>query len=149
MSVNDQARADASVDAYKDRPQSDIRRRAEVTLNGQKYHLFGYMKDVPTGFHATAYQNTATNDVIIAYRGTDPDFRHHPRTAVLDVIADYVMVRDQVNAEAGRGYIRQSNAGRGGGTAFKKPPCSCQEIGASLQNLSHQSGWHVVIVHVT
>ena len=35
--------------------------------------------------------------MIIAYRDTDPDFRHHPRAAVLDVIADYVMVRDQVN----------------------------------------------------
>ena len=118
-------------------------------MGGQQYIVFGYGVDSSTRFHATAYQDLKTHDIIIAYRGTAPDFRHHPRTAVLDVIADYVMVRDQVNAEAGRGYIRQSNAGRGGGTAFKKPPCSCQEIGASLQNLSHQSGWHVVIVHVT
>ena len=99
MSATDQERASAAIDSYRDRPQSDIREHTSVFFGESEYQIFGYGADLKTGFHATAYQSLATHDVIIAYRGTDPDFRHHPRTAVLDVIADYVMVRDQVNVQ--------------------------------------------------
>ena len=101
MSAVDQARADAAIDSYSDLKSSADRPNdpKRVILAGQQHIVFGYRTEPATGFHATAYQSTATGDVIIAYRGTDPDFRQHPRTAVLDVIADYVMARDPVNVQ--------------------------------------------------
>ncbi|GAA0257651.1 hypothetical protein GCM10009126_23580 [Rhodanobacter caeni] len=70
-----------------------------MDLDGQKYQIFGYTDDAATGFHATAYQNTTTNEVIIAIRGTDPDILRHTGTLMKDIAADYQMVRDQVNPQ--------------------------------------------------
>ena len=101
MSISPQASADAASDAYKDRPQSDIDNdRKSTYLNGQPYTVFGYTADTSTGFHATAYKEVAPpHHIIIAYRGTDPDFRHHTRTTVQDAIVDFTMVKDRINPQ--------------------------------------------------
>ena len=105
-----QERADAANDSYSNRSQSDIARRTEVTLGGQKYRVFGYCSDPISGFHATAYQNEATGDIVIAYRGTDPglfsgktnaDKIGHALTTVQDIAVDATMVRDAVNPQRG------------------------------------------------
>ncbi|MCC4597234.1 hypothetical protein NRY95_06170 [Xanthomonas campestris pv. phormiicola] len=68
----DQALADAANDSYANRPQSDVDNNKYVSLDGKRYQVFGCANDLATGFHATAYQDVATGEVIIAYRGTDP-----------------------------------------------------------------------------
>jgi hypothetical protein len=110
MSSDDQARADAANNSYKNRPQSDVdsQHPAKVVLNGQEYTVFGYKDDSVTGFHATAYRSRDTNEIIIAYRGTDPalfsgktkaERRDHALTTVQDIAVDATMVRDTVNPQ--------------------------------------------------
>ncbi|WP_217490895.1 hypothetical protein, partial [Xanthomonas graminis] len=65
------ALADAANDSYANRIRSDIDHKS-VFLDGKWYQIFGYASDPTTGFHATAYRNRDTREVIIAYRGTDP-----------------------------------------------------------------------------
>jgi hypothetical protein len=109
MKVTDQALADATHDSYANRPQSDVGNSNKyVSLDGGKYQVFGYADDVATGFHATAYQNVATGEVVIAYRGTDPGLfsgensaekADHALTTLQDIAVDAKMVRDTVNAQ--------------------------------------------------
>jgi len=103
-----QERADAANDSYTNRAQSDVDQKKEVRLDGQRYQVFGYANDPVSGFHATAYQNETTGDVIIAYRGTDPGLfsgetpalkRDHALTTVQDIAVDATMVRDTVNPQ--------------------------------------------------
>ncbi|WP_426701822.1 hypothetical protein ACPPVV_02050 [Rhodanobacter sp. Col0626] len=98
MSSSPQASAAAASDAYNNRSQSDIGTKFPP-LDGQKYEVFGYKDDPVTGFHATAYQNLATGEIIIAYRGTDPDFKKHPGTMLQDIAVDATMVRDAINPQ--------------------------------------------------
>ena len=98
MSASPEVSAFAASDAYKDRPESDVDNSTKrVNLGGQQYSVFGYQDDPKTGFHATAYQNTTTHEIIIAYRGTDPDFKNHTRTTLQDAAVDYAMIKKQVN----------------------------------------------------
>ncbi|WP_052690043.1 Mbeg1-like protein [Xanthomonas sp. GPE 39] len=102
MNLADQERADAAIDSYNDRPQKDLdfNHPGKAFLNGHQYIIFGYKDDLSTGFHGTAYQQfDAPHDIIIAYRGTDPDLLHHTRTTVSDAVADLTMVRDRVNPQ--------------------------------------------------
>ncbi|UYK84109.1 hypothetical protein NG827_16915 [Xanthomonas sacchari] len=103
-----QAQADAANDSYKNRSQSEIDSDTYVSLNRQKYQIFGYANDPITGFHATAYRNRETKEVIIAYRGTDPalfsgttpaEQRDHALTTLQDIAVDAKMVRDSVNPQ--------------------------------------------------
>lgn len=100
-----QAQAAAAVDSYENRSQIDVDKQTRVSLNGQNYTVFGYKNDPVTGFHATAYRNTDTGDVIIAYRGTDPglfsgkDKAGHALTTAQDIAVDATMVRDSVNPQ--------------------------------------------------
>ena len=99
MSVNPQVSAAAASDSYSNRSQSEVDNPTPVLLIGQRYAIFGYKDDPVSGFHGTAYRNLDTNEIIIAYRGTDPDFKHHTGTTVKDAIVDYTMVRDQINPQ--------------------------------------------------
>ena len=104
-----QALADAANDSYANRPQSDVDNNSKyVSLDGQKYQVFGYANDPTTGFHATAYRNRDTKEVIIAYRGTDPGLFAgetkaekvgHALTTLQDIAVDAKMVRDNINAQ--------------------------------------------------
>ncbi|AZR33895.1 TPA: hypothetical protein HH295_12630 [Xanthomonas vasicola pv. zeae] len=76
--------------------------------DGGKYQLFGYANDAASGFHATAYQNVATGEVVIAYRGTDPGLfsgetkserAGHALTTLQDIAVDAKMVRDTLNTQ--------------------------------------------------
>jgi hypothetical protein len=78
MSPTAEVAAAAASNAYQDRLRADVDQRADVTLNDQKYKIFGYKDDPATGSHATAYQNVATGEMIISYR----DWRNHARTTV-------------------------------------------------------------------
>ncbi len=99
MNISPERSAAAASDAYLDRSQDDVDKQKQMLLNGQKYSVFGYRNDVGTGFHGTAYQNAATGEVIIAYRGTDPDIRHHTRTTFQDAASDFTMVKAQINPQ--------------------------------------------------
>ncbi|WP_230595918.1 lipase family protein [Xanthomonas albilineans] len=109
MNSVDQKRADAANDSYFNRPQSDVdNNRKYVSLGGNKYQIFGCANDPISGFHATAYRNRKTNEVIIAYRGTDPalftgetkaEKRSHALTTLQDIAVDATMVRDAVNPQ--------------------------------------------------
>lgn len=98
MSPSPQVSAAAASDAYKDRNQSDIGK--PVLFNGHEYSVLKYRNDSTTGFHATAYKEVAPpHNVIIAYRGTDPNIVHHTRTTFQDAAVDATMVKDQVNPQ--------------------------------------------------
>jgi len=97
MTTDPQVSAAAASDAYLDRSQGQVNRNQEVSLGAQNYTVFGYTSDPSTGFHATAYQNKATGEIVIAYRGTDPDWRNHTRTTVQDAAVDFAMVKKQAN----------------------------------------------------
>lgn len=89
----------AAGDSYIDRDQSQVD-HLRVSLNGKKYVVFGYAADPENGFHATAYRALdEPHNIIIAYRGTDPDFLHHTGTTGQDAAVDFHMVRDRVNPQ--------------------------------------------------
>jgi hypothetical protein len=99
MNPGPEVSAAAASDAYVDRSQSQVGHQ-RVDLNGHEYTVFGYKDDPATGFHATAYRETASpHNVIIAYRGTDPDIKHHTRTTFQDAAADFTMVKDRINPQ--------------------------------------------------
>lgn len=101
--------ADAANDSYANRSQSDVEKKASVTLDGRQYQVFGYASDPVSGFHATAYRSVAVPyNVIIAYRGTDPalfsgktnsEKVDHALTTMQDIAVDATMVRDAVNPQ--------------------------------------------------
>lgn len=101
MNPSAEVSALAADDAYKNRPQSDVDNKAKSAyFDGQKYSIFGYKNDPSTGFHATAYREVAPpHNVIIAYRGTDPDIKHHIRTTAQDAAVDAIMVKAQINPQ--------------------------------------------------
>ncbi|HUH54579.1 MAG TPA: Mbeg1-like protein [Rhodanobacter sp.] len=99
MNTDPQFAAAAASDAYKDRSQSDVKKQRPILLNDGEYTVFAYKADPGSGFHGAAYQNKKTHEIIIAYRGTDPDIKGHARTMLQDVAADFVMVRDQLNPQ--------------------------------------------------
>lgn len=109
MSSAIQQRADAANDSYANRSQNDVARKTDVSLDGQKYRIFGYANDPVSGFHATAYKEVAPpHNVIIAYRGTDPGLfsgktsaekMGHALTTMQDIAVDATMVRDAVNPQ--------------------------------------------------
>ncbi|WP_369940104.1 lipase family protein [Xanthomonas medicagonis] len=95
-------------DSYVNRPRSDVDTQKIVELDGKKCEVFGYVSDPTTGLHATAYRDRQTNDIIIAYRGTDPGLfsgetsaekADHALTTLQDIAVDAKMVRDTVNAQ--------------------------------------------------
>ena len=104
MNSNPEASAAAASDSYTNRSQGQVD-KFTLDLDNQKYRVFGYKNDLVTGFHATAYQNLATGDIIIAYRGTDPglftgnDKLGHALTTLQDIAVDATMVRDNVNPQ--------------------------------------------------
>ena len=95
MNPNPEISAESANDAYANRSQSQVD-NSTVYLDGQRHLVFGYKNDPVTGFHATAYQNLSTGDIVIAYRGTDPG---HLVTKVQDIAVDATMVRDRVNPQ--------------------------------------------------
>ena len=99
MNRDPQICADAASDAYINRSREEVDHQ-NVILNHEKYTVFGYKNDPVTGFHATAYKEVAPpHNVIIAYRGTDPDFKHHGLTGAQDLLVDATMVRDRINPQ--------------------------------------------------
>ncbi|MGN6327833.1 MAG: hypothetical protein ACTHL5_02705 [Rhodanobacter sp.] len=98
MSIDPEVCAAAASDAYTNRPDGASNMPTDVYLGGHRYEVFDYEAD-PSGFHGTAYIDRETNEIIVAYRGTDPDFKHHPLTVVRDIGADYTMVRDRFNPQ--------------------------------------------------
>jgi len=65
-----------------------------ITLDGVTYKAIDYMDDPKTGFQATAYKNVATNEIVIAYRGTE--FNREPKQ---DGMVDAGMALNGVNAQ--------------------------------------------------
>lgn len=71
----------------------------QVLLNGHPYQVFAHA-ETASGFHAVAYRQVeAPHAVVIAYRGTDTDFKHHTLTGVQDVAVDTIMVADRFNPQ--------------------------------------------------
>ena len=101
MNPSSEVSADAANDAYKNHLQSDVdNNKKRVNFDGQQYTVFDYMDDPKTGFHATAYKGVAPpHNVIIAYRGTDLDYRHHTRTTAQDAYVDFMMVKGKINLQ--------------------------------------------------
>ncbi|WP_425513034.1 lipase family protein, partial [Xanthomonas albilineans] len=109
MNPADQKPADAAIDSYRNRSQSEVGRPKHIPLGGQYYTVFGYANDPISGFHATAYQTVEKpHRIIIAYRGTDPGLfsgetkaekLDHALTTVQDIAVDATMVRDAVNPQ--------------------------------------------------
>jgi hypothetical protein len=69
--------------------------KKEITLDGVAYKAIDFMDNPETGFQGTAYRRTDTNEVIIAYRGTE--FGREP---VHDGGVDAGMVLTGVNMQA-------------------------------------------------
>lgn len=99
MSLDTRDYAYLSKNAYTNYSREDID-RTTVNLNGHEYKIFDYAQN-PDGFHATAYQRVESpHDVVIAFRGTDPDIKHHTLTTIQDVATDAIMVADKANVQA-------------------------------------------------
>lgn len=86
-----------SKDAYIDRA-GDVRQDKRQHIHGHDYRVLDYAATA-VGFHATAYQRVDTGEVVIAFRGTDPDFKRHTLTTIQDVATDAIMVIDKVNVQ--------------------------------------------------
>jgi hypothetical protein len=100
MSPSPEISAAAASDSYSNRPLSDVdNQKRPVHFDGHEYTVFGYKDDPSTGFHATAYRSKDTGEVIIAYRGTDPDYKHHTLTTLQDALVDVTMVKDKINPQ--------------------------------------------------
>ncbi|WP_430523484.1 lipase family protein, partial [Xanthomonas albilineans] len=109
MNTTDQARADAAINSYRNRSQSEVDGSKKIPLDGQYYTVFGYANDPISGFHATAYRSVEVpHNIIIAYRGTDTDLftgetkaekAQHALTTLQDIAVDATMVRDAVNPQ--------------------------------------------------
>ncbi|UGB38848.1 XVIPCD domain-containing protein [Frateuria soli] len=88
----------AAKDSYRNLDPSRIGEK-DVELNGHPYKAFAYVESA-SGFHATAYrQLEPPYGVVIAYRGTDTDFKNHALTGVQDVAVDTIMVGDRFNPQ--------------------------------------------------
>lgn len=98
MSLDPEVCAAAASDAYTNRPGGASNMPTDVYLGGHRFEVFDYEAD-PSGFHGTAYIDRETSEIVVAYRGTDPDFKHHPLTVVRDIGTDYTMVRDRLNPQ--------------------------------------------------
>ena len=99
MSLDTEDYAWLAKDAYQNRPEYVGNNKRSIALNGHQYRIIDYAS-TPTGFHATAYQQVdAPHAIVIAYRGTDPDFKQHPLTTLQDVSVDAIMVTDTFNAQ--------------------------------------------------
>lgn len=97
MSIASAAYAHAAKDAYRDRSEADIGK--VVILHGHKYRVFA-SESYTSGFHGTAYRQVESPyALVIAYRGTDTDFRNHTLTGVQDVAVDTIMVADRINPQ--------------------------------------------------
>lgn len=66
----------------------------DIELHGVHYQAIDYMDDPITGFQATAYQRMDTQEVVIAFRGTEFD-----RQPIRDGGVDVGMVLTGVNAQ--------------------------------------------------
>jgi len=77
-------------DSYKDHELNE-----EVVLGGVKYRTFDHADNPRTGFQATAYQRVDTEEIVIAFRGTEFD-----REALRDGAIDAGMALAGVNAQA-------------------------------------------------
>ncbi|WP_152624817.1 hypothetical protein [Xanthomonas sp. GPE 39] len=108
MNPADQAHADAAINSYRNRSQSEVDSPKRIYLGNAKYTVFGYANDPITGFHATAYRNRDTQEIIIAYRGTDTalftgetkaEKAQHALTTIQDIAVDATMVRDAINPQ--------------------------------------------------
>lgn len=77
-------------DSYKDHELNE-----EIVLGGVKYRTFDYVDNPRTGFQATAYQRVETDEIVIAFRGTEFD-----REALRDGAIDAGMALAGVNAQA-------------------------------------------------
>ena len=97
MSLSPEDYAWLSKDSYIDPKQTDVG-YTSVNLHGHQYNIFGYEAS-PSGFRATAYQRVDTHEIIIAFRGTDPDIKHHTLTTIQDVATDAIMVGTGVNVQ--------------------------------------------------
>ena len=87
-------------DTYQNRQDYIDDPRKTVPLNGHTYTVFDYQAS-PDGFHAIAYKQTdPPHAIVIAYRGTDPDIKHHALTTIQDVATDTIMVADKANVQA-------------------------------------------------
>jgi phage gp37-like protein len=70
-----------------------------LRLNGHLYEVFAYAENT-SGFHGVAFRQVdSPHAVVIAYRGTDLDFKNHTLTGVQDVAVDAVMVADRLNPQ--------------------------------------------------
>lgn len=81
--------ATLSNSAYESSPLDDT----FVTIAGIKYELLA-RSDSSSGYQGTVYRSLATNEVIVAHRGTEFD-----RQAMLDGGVDAAMVTARINAQ--------------------------------------------------
>lgn len=134
MNLDPEVCAAAASDAYTNRPGGASNMPTDVYLGGHRYAVFDYEAD-PSGFHGTAYIDRETNEIIIAYRGTDPDFKHHPLTVVRDIGADYTMVRDRFNPQekAARDFTaRVIDAAKANGISLDHVTLAGHSLGGAL-----------------
>ena len=70
----------------------------EVQINLHRYEILEHFNNPRTGYQGTIYRHLATDEIVVAHRGTEFD-----REALRDgVIADGGMVLARTNSQAGR-----------------------------------------------
>lgn len=76
MAINPQICADLARDAYNDR-KDDIYtedNNKKVNVGGREYKVLDVQYNWKTGFYGAIYQDAKTNEVIVAFRGTEPKY---------------------------------------------------------------------------
>lgn len=99
MTPDSREYAGLAQDAYHDQPSNPADNRKLVTIGGHQYRAIEYAANNLNGFHATAYQRAGSNEIVIAIRGTDTDFKHDALTTLQDIGVDAAMVAGKVNPQ--------------------------------------------------
>lgn len=100
MSFHTEDYAWLAKDSYQDRFDYVGDNRKTVDLSGHQYKVIDCAASKVNGFHATAYQQVESpHSIVIAYRGTDPDYKHHSLTTAQDLMVDGAMVAAKVNPQ--------------------------------------------------
>lgn len=98
MSLTSEDYASLASSAYNDRDKG-----SRVSINGHSYKVIHKVADNWSGLHAAAYRQTEPpGGIIIAFRGTDPNIKHHTLTTAQDVLVDATMVAGRINPQETR-----------------------------------------------
>lgn len=103
IQINANLADDAYIDRTKDQYDPDKDNR--ISINGQKFKVLKVHQNPTTGFYGAVYQDVATNEITVAYRGTEPWAKDSPLlNKAVDIWTDAKMVLSTTNNQRDDAY---------------------------------------------